>query len=507
MVIDPGAPQLQPHTVESIQTQPPKMGQPKAFEWGSRVITKGSECDAKTLAARRKRSEIRRLKLMAAALEESAEPLLKRSKTTLPNGPLNESKASARAHDCAEERGHGMCMSGMPRRCDDGNTACNTGFTSGAGKIMEVSSIDMSMRELSNTGAGQGQGVGEDGDGGSEVKSRLSVFASNAACPSHCVMSICGRSREMEDAAIAAPSFLSLPSSVSGRVHSETFHFYGVYDGHGGRQAAEYCKERMHGVLAEEMSAAGNSSPSLWESCMQASFKKLDAELCGVCPHGSGCPLRAGTGSTSTSSCREPLVQGSVGTTAVVAVVGVDHIVVGNCGDSRAVLSRGGQAVPLSCDHKANRPDEVARIEAEGGHVFTWQGYRVCGVLAMSRALGDSYLKPYVSGQPEVTVTARSDDDECLILASDGLWDVLSNDYVCSVARKALAGWRRQHTNLRQHHSHAPLDPEQQHSSTCGDVDSEDSPAQVVAALLTKLALAKHSKDNISVVVVDLKRL
>lgn len=271
-------------------------------------------------------------------------------------------------------------------------------------------------------------------------------------------------------------------------------------------QAADFCKERMHAVFAEEMSVATHSSPSHLEACMQTCFKKLDDELCGVCPHGSECPHKADGGSTNlSSSCREPLVPGSVGTTAVVAVVGTNHIVVGNCGDSRAVLCRAGEAVPLSFDHKANRPDEVARIEAAGGHVFTWEGHRVCGVLAMSRALGDGFLKPFVSGQPEVTVTERSDDDECLILASDGLWDVLSSKYVCSVARKAMANWRMQHTNFQHRYPLFTHDPEEQPS--CGNGDVKDSPAEVVAAMLVKLALAKNSKDNISVIVVDLKRL
>jgi len=44
--------------------------------------------------------------------------------------------------------------------------------------------------------------------------------------------------------------------------------------------------------------------------------------------------------------------------------------------------------VPLSVDHKPNREDEYARIEAEGGKVIQWNGYRVFGVLAMSRSIG-----------------------------------------------------------------------------------------------------------------------
>lgn len=91
-------------------------------------------------------------------------------------------------------------------------------------------------------------------------------------------------------------------------------------------------------------------------------------------------------------------------------------------------------------------------------------------------------MKPYVSAVPEVTVTARSEDDECLILASDGLWDVVPNDTACDVARMCLRS---------------------QSESEGGGVDKGCRDA---AMLLTKLALARQSQDNVSVVVIDLKR-
>ena len=107
-----------------------------------------------------------------------------------------------------------------------------------------------------------------------------------------------------------------------------------------------------------------------------------------------------------------------------------------------------------------------------------WDGARVLGMLAMSRAIGDNYLKPYVIAEPEVTVTERTDGDECLILASDGLWDVVSNDTACGVARMCLRA----------------------------SPESSDKACSDASILLTKLALARHSSDNVSVVVVDLRR-
>lgn len=110
-------------------------------------------------------------------------------------------------------------------------------------------------------------------------------------------------------------------------------------------------------------------------------------------------------------------------------------------------------------------------------------------------AAGDNYLKPYVSCEPEVTITDRTADDDCLILASDGLWDVVSNDTACGVARMCLKGKVPP----------ATLTPEvEEIIGTCeGNADKACSDA---AMLLTKLALARHSTDNVSVVVINLRK-
>lgn len=138
-----------------------------------------------------------------------------------------------------------------------------------------------------------------------------------------------------------------------------------------------------------------------------------------------------------------------------------------------------------------NREDEYARIEALGGKVIQWNGYRVLGVLAMSRSIGDRYLKPYIIPVPEVTVVARARDDECLVLASDGLWDVLSNEEVCDAARKRILLWHKKNATAAV--------------ARGSDGGSPDPAAQAAAEYLSKLALQKGSKDNITVLVVDLK--
>ncbi|KAK7285171.1 hypothetical protein RJT34_19932 [Clitoria ternatea] len=284
------------------------------------------------------------------------------------------------------------------------------------------------------------------------------------------ITSVCGRRRDMEDS-------VSVRSSFS----KQGFHFFGVFDGHGCSHVASMCKDRLHEIVNEEIHKALEDVE--WKSTMEKGFARMDDEVQSW-SHGN-----------QTYNCRCELKtphRDAVGSTAVVAVVTPDKIIISNCGDSRAVLCRSGFAIPLSSDHKPDRPDELLRVQAAGGRVIYWDGPRVLGVLAMSRAIGDSYLKPFVISEPEVTVTERVEEDECLILASDGLWDVVSNDTACGVVRMCLKAQK------------PPSPP----GSPGGEItpDGSDRACSDASMLLTKLALARHSSDNVSVVVVDLKR-
>mmetsp|Transcript_10566 Transcript_10566/g.17275 ORF Transcript_10566/g.17275 Transcript_10566/m.17275 type:complete len:418 (-) Transcript_10566:30-1283(-) len=146
----------------------------------------------------------------------------------------------------------------------------------------------------------------------------------------------------------------------------------------------------------------------------------------------------------------------SVGCTAVCVVLTPLHIICANAGDSRAVLCRSGASKALSVDHKPNMPSERARIEAAGGTIETQQApnggrvqFRVRpGGLSLSRAIGDLQgktredLQPeqqVISAAPDVVVEARSaGDDEFIVIACDGIWDVKSNSEVCDFVRRRL---------------------------------------------------------------------
>lgn len=282
--------------------------------------------------------------------------------------------------------------------------------------------------------------------------------------------SVIGRRREMEDAVSVIPGFMSstcdhvggctAPGTVtSGEI--SPVHFFGVFDGHGGSQVAKFCAERMHEVVAEEWdqeTVNGFEWRRRWEAAFSNSFERADNEV-----------------------LQQAVAAETVGSTAVVAVLSGCQIILSNCGDSRAVLCRGTETIPLTVDQKPDREDELMRIEGEGGKVINWYGARVFGVLAMSRAIGDWYLRPWIIPVPEITFMTRSEEDDCLILASDGLWDVMSNDEVGELARRLLRRRRRSMMN------------------------DEIPAAQAVADALTEIAYGRNSSDNISIIVVDLK--
>ncbi|KAL0323734.1 UNVERIFIED_CONTAM: putative protein phosphatase 2C 6 [Sesamum calycinum] len=290
-------------------------------------------------------------------------------------------------------------------------------------------------------------------DKGLSGKASRSVFEVDYV-PLWGFISVCGRRPEMEDAVATVPRFMRIPiqmligdrviDGVTSCLSHLTGHFFGVYDGHGGSQ--------------------------------------VDDEIGG-------------------RARLEPVAPETVGSTAVVAIVCSSHIIVANCGDSRAVLCRGKQPMALSVDHKPNREDEYARIEAAGGKVIQWNGHRVFGVLAMSRSIasnpvppfpqpqvedgkkdamnisgGDRYLKPWIIPDPEVQETRGR------MPHLDG-----PNEEVCDMARKRILLWHKNN------------------GVTLREGEGIDPAAQAAAEYLSNRALQKGSKDNISVVVVDLK--
>lgn len=116
-----------------------------------------------------------------------------------------------------------------------------------------------------------------------------------------------------------------------------------------------------------------------------------------------------------------------------------------NLGDCRAVLCRGGFAIPLSIDHKPGLLNERRRIEGISKRLgtnvrvhFESGDYRVID-LSVSRAFGDIAATPYVSHRPDSNIYELNNKDEFIVLGCDGVWDVLASDTVTNLVRDYVA--------------------------------------------------------------------
>ncbi|KAA3468196.1 putative protein phosphatase 2C 59 [Gossypium australe] len=181
----------------------------------------------------------------------------------------------------------------------------------------------------------------------------------------------------------------------------------GYYYGHGGARAAEYVKQNLFSNLIRHPKFISDTKSAIgyWHYNSDA-YSHTDSEF-----------LKS-----------ENNQNRDAGSTASTAILVGDRLLVANVGDSRAVICRGGNAIAVSRDHKPDQTDERQRIEDAGGFVM-WAGtWRVGGVLAVSRAFGDRLLKQYVVADPEIQEEKIDSSLEFLILASDGLWDVVSNE-------------------------------------------------------------------------------
>ncbi|KAG8388587.1 hypothetical protein BUALT_Bualt02G0141000 [Buddleja alternifolia] len=197
-------------------------------------------------------------------------------------------------------------------------------------------------------------------------------------------------------------------SAVLGLQGDSNQAFFGIFDGHGGAKAAEFASENLDKNILDELKRRENDDE--FELAVKDGYLTTDSEFLKR-------DLRGGT------CCVTAMIMGG-------------NLVVSNAGDCRAVSSRGGVAQALTTDHRPSREDERSRIETLGGFVECRNGvWRVLGSLAVSRGIGDQYLKQWVTAEPETKVLRLEAEHEFLLLASDGLWDKVDNQEAIDIAR------------------------------------------------------------------------
>uniref|UniRef100_A0A1J3IBH3 protein-serine/threonine phosphatase n=1 Tax=Noccaea caerulescens TaxID=107243 RepID=A0A1J3IBH3_NOCCA len=213
-----------------------------------------------------------------------------------------------------------------------------------------------------------------------------------------------GRREAMEDRFSAITNLQGGPKQA----------IFGVYDGHGGPRAAEFAAKNLCNNIMREIVSPRNN------------LKVEEA-------------VKRGYLATDTEFLKEKDVKG--GSCCVTALLNDGNLVVANAGDCRAVLSVGGFAEALTSDHRPSRDDERNRIESSGGYVDTFHSvWRIQGSLAVSRGIGDAHLKQWVISEPETKILRINPQHEFLILASDGLWDKVSNQEAVDIARPYCIG-------------------------------------------------------------------
>ncbi|PIN22329.1 Serine/threonine protein phosphatase [Handroanthus impetiginosus] len=186
--------------------------------------------------------------------------------------------------------------------------------------------------------------------------------------------------------------------------------FFVVIDGHGGHAAADYVAENLGKNIVNELEGVRNTGNQI-EAALRGGYSATDRECLAQDVNGGACAA------------------------GVLLKDGELHAA--NVGDCKVVLSRRGKAITLTNNHRLSREDERARIENSGGFLYCHNGvWRVNGSLAVSRAFGDLHLKDWIICEPEIVRLPLTSECEFLIMASDGLWDKVSDQEAVDVVSR-----------------------------------------------------------------------
>ena len=204
-------------------------------------------------------------------------------------------------------------------------------------------------------------------------------------------------------------------------------HLVGVFDGHRGSAAAEFCANHLASFCYAAWFDAGSAAEVL-----RAAFVNMDVAFRvqrGEDPAG---------GAKAPVDAQPPEYPGA---TAAAALIVDDMLYLANAGDCRAILSTKGAISALSTDHNTGNAAERARVLAAGGTIaLKYDTLRVGeAAIQVTRSIGDGDLKNAgVTAEPEVAARRLTADDEWLVLATDGLWDVLSHEDVGGMIRDTV---------------------------------------------------------------------
>mmetsp|Transcript_7237 Transcript_7237/g.20114 ORF Transcript_7237/g.20114 Transcript_7237/m.20114 type:complete len:300 (+) Transcript_7237:149-1048(+) len=199
-----------------------------------------------------------------------------------------------------------------------------------------------------------------------------------------------------------------------------------VYDGHGGRDIVDYLERHLSKNLAQELAHddAADVGTRIERAFLLTDIQSRRANLM--------------TSGATVVMCLVKRASADPGAEVTIHAA--------NCGDARAVLSCtvdengaacASRATRLTFDHRADDDGEELRIKAAGGFILN---KRVLGILAVARSMGDHGLKEYVIAKPYVSETTLTKaEGQFIIVACDGLWDVMDDQLAVDMVREIAA--------------------------------------------------------------------
>lgn len=183
--------------------------------------------------------------------------------------------------------------------------------------------------------------------------------------------------------------------------------YYGIYDGHGGKFVSKFLSEQLPQCFTDKRVVYP----------LKKTFVKEIYEF-------------------FQNMLKKNHYKNSFNTGATCLIVvqykseGSDFLNVLNTGDTRCIICRNNFGIPLTKDHKPNWPEERIRIQSLGGEIkFDGNDWRITD-LSVSRAFGDIKSEPFLTNMPDIFRYKITQEDKFIVLACDGVWDVLTNQDV-----------------------------------------------------------------------------
>ena len=238
--------------------------------------------------------------------------------------------------------------------------------------------------------------------------------------------------------------------------------FFAVYDGHGGKDVSKYLKDNLSNYFTNKKNQFDITDSINFKKYIEKVFDHLQSKL----------------------ELKFKNISYTIGSTALIIIMFKHnndiYSYIANIGDCRSVLcDSSNNPLQLTKDHKPNKPDEKKRIEKIGGKIY-FDGYdwRI-GDLSVSRSFGDMDSTPFVTHKPEIFKYKIKKNDKFIIIACDGLWDVMNNKSVTKFILDKMKNIKITEMSRNSNNN--------------------------IAFLLADYAIKKkHSTDNISIIIIFL---